>query len=527
MATTLESYLCGKWQGGQGKKAALYNPSTEEVVAETSTEGLDFKAAVEFARTKGGPALRALTFAQRAELLKKLAKPIADNREALIELGIINAGNTRSDAKFDVDGASGTLLYYADLGSKLGDTRVLLDGEGIPLGRSARLYGQHVLVPREGVAVHVNAFNFPAWGMAEKLAVSILAGVPVISKPATATALMAHRIAQLWVESGALPEGAFSFVCGSPGDLLSHLRGQDILAFTGSGDTAAGLRRQEAMARENVHVNVEADSLNAAILGPDVEAGSETMNLFLAEVTKEITQKTGQKCTAVRRIYVPAGKLDEVRDVLVERLSDVKVGNPSDEKVTMGPLATAGQLRDIRAGIEKLAQGAEIACGGTKPVEGLGAPAGKGFFVSPTLLVNRSPNVDDAVNKFEVFGPVATLMPYQDVAGLAALVAAGGGGLVSSVYSDDKGFVQQAVLAIAPHHGRITLGNEKVAGQSVPPGTVMPQLLHGGPGRAGGGEELGGMRGMSLYLQRTALQGHRALIEQLFGAPKKEPAQAQ
>jgi oxepin-CoA hydrolase/3-oxo-5,6-dehydrosuberyl-CoA semialdehyde dehydrogenase len=349
--------------------------------------------------------------------------------------------------------------------------------------------------------------------------------VPVISKPATATALMAHRIAQLWVESGALPEGAFSFVCGGAGDLLSHLRGQDILAFTGSGDTAAGLRRQEAMARENVHVNVEADSLNAAILGPDVSQGSETMNLFLADVIKEMTQKTGQKCTAVRRIYAPADKLDEVRDLLVERLADVKVGNPSDEKVTMGPLATAGQLRDIRAGIEKLAKGAEVACGGSKPVEGVGAPSGKGFFVAPTLLVNRSPKVEDAVNQFEVFGPVATLMPYRDVAGLGALVAAGGGGLVSSVYSDDKGFVQEAVLAIAPHHGRITLGNEKVAGQSVPPGTVMPQLLHGGPGRAGGGEELGGMRGTSLYLQRVALQGHRALIEQLFG-PKKEPAPA-
>ena len=522
MSTVLKSFLSGNWQEGSGKRAALYNPSTEEVVAETSTEGLDFASAVRFAREKGGASLRALTFAQRAEILKTLAKAIGDAREELIDIGIANCGNTRGDAKFDIDGGAATLMYYADLGQKLGDTRVLVDGEGFGIGRSARLFGQHVYVPRQGVAVHINAFNFPAWGMAEKLAVSFLAGMPVITKPATATAQMAHRIMELWVATGALPEGALSFVCGGVGDLLSHLTGQDVLAFTGSGHTAASLRRQENFAQHSVHVNVEADSLNSAILGADVSPGTETWNVFLTEVVKETTQKTGQKCTATRRIFVPEEKLDEVRDALVERLSDVRVGNPADEKVTMGPVATAAQLRDVRAGIERLAQGAEVACGGAKSVDGLGVPANKGYFVAPTLLVNRDPRPDSEANQIEVFGPVATLMPYRQTDSLLQLVAAGGGGLVSSVYSDDRAFVQEVVLGIAPFHGRVTIANEKLAGQSLSPGMVLPGLLHGGPGRAGGGEELGGVRGMALYMQRTAVQGHRALVEQMFGIKKQE-----
>lgn len=517
MSNVLKSYLSGQWQQGKGKPSQLFNPSTEEVVAETSTEGLDFAAAVRFAREKGGPALRGLTFARRAELLRTLAKAISDAREELIELAIANGGNTRGDAKFDIDGASGALMFYADFGAKLGDAKAVIDGEGIPIGRSARLFGQHVLVPREGVAVHINAFNFPAWGMGEKLAQSLLAGMPTITKPATATALVAHRIAELWVATGALPEGAFSFVCGSTGDLLEHLTGQDVLAFTGSGHTATQLKCMANLAQHNVHVNVEADSLNVAILGPDVEPGAETWNTFLTEVVKEITQKTGQKCTATRRIFVSEDRLPEVRDALVERLMDVKVGNPADDKVTMGPVSTANQHRDVRAGIEKLAAGAEIACGGPKAVDGIGAPSGKGYFIPPTLIVNREPRPESAVNQLEVFGPVATVMPFKDMEQLKALVAAGGGGLVSSVYSDDRAFIQDAVLGIAPHHGRVTIANEKLAGQSLPPGMVLPGLLHGGPGRAGGGEELGGVRGLSLYLQRVAIQGHRALIEQMFG----------
>ncbi len=511
--TNLKSFLCGQWVSGQGTPASLVNPSTEEVLASCSTTGLDFKAAVAFARQTGGASLRALTFAQRGAILRALAKVVGDAREELIALGLSNAGNTRSDAKFDIDGAAATLNYYADLGTKLGEVKVLGDGEGVPMGRSARLYGQHVLMPRLGVAVHINAFNFPAWGMGEKLAVALLAGVPVISKPATSTALMAHKIAELWANCPALPAGAFSFVCGSVGDLLSHLGPQDVVAFTGSSDTAFSIRRQENLARDSVHVNIEADSLNSAILAPDAVSGSESLNLFLTDVAKEITQKTGQKCTAVRRIYVPSERLDEIRDALVDRLKDVRVGNPADEKTTMGPLATMAQLRDVRAGIDKLAAVYEVALGGSQPIAG----QAKGAFVAATLFINRKPKPDatDPVNAHEVFGPVATVMPYASTAELLSLVAAGGGGLVSSVYGDDKAWLNEVVIGIAPWHGRVTISGEKVAGQTMPPGTVMPQLLHGGPGRAGGGEELGGMRGLSLYLQRTALQGPRPLVEAL------------
>jgi oxepin-CoA hydrolase/3-oxo-5,6-dehydrosuberyl-CoA semialdehyde dehydrogenase len=522
MATVLKSYLSGRWCEGVGKPIDLVNPSTEEVLAQASTEGLDFAKAVRFARERGG-SLRGMTFAQRGELLTSLAKPLTNAREELIGLGLANAGNTRSDAKFDVDGAIATLAYYAELASKLGAARVLADGEGIPIGRSARLYGQHLLVPRDGVAVQINAFNFPAWGMTEKLAVGLAAGVPVISKPATSTAMMAHRMAELWIQSGALPDGAFSFVCGPIGDLLSHLGPQDVVAFTGSGNTAAQLRRLGNLAQQNVHLNVEADSLNSMILGPDLEPASEAMNLFLSDAVKEMTQKAGQKCTAVRRIYVPTERFGAVREELVERLSEVRVGNPADERAQMGPLATGQQLRDVRAGIDQLARSSELAIGGSKPVDAIAAPPGKGFFVSPTLLVKRNPSSGDDVNRVEVFGPVATLMPFDEMAALIDLIAAGGGGLVSSIYSDDRRFIEQVVLGIAPYHGRLTIAGEKLAGQAIPPGTVLPQLLHGGPGRAGGGEELGGIRGLNLYMQRVALQGHRPLIEQLAGT-RREPA---
>jgi len=514
---SLQSYLSGAWTSGAGKQNVLVNPSTEEPLAETSTEGLDLAGTLAQARAKGGPALRALTFEQRAEILKRLAKAVGDAREELIALGIANAGNTRSDAKFDIDGAAATLMFYAELGTKLGTTRILADGEGVQLGRSARLFGQHVFLPRQGVALHINAFNFPAWGMAEKLAVSLLAGVPVISKPATATALMAHQIAQLWVATGALPEGAFSFVCGGAGNLVSLLTGQDVLAFTGSGSTAAMLRRQENLALHGVHVNVEADSLNAALLGPDVEAGSDTFNFFLGDVAKELTQKTGQKCTAVRRIFVQADRLSATRDALMERLADVRVGNPADEKVTMGPLATAQQLADVRAGIDRLAAKAKLLLGGSKAVEGLSAPIGKGYFVAPTLLeAQLDTGADHPAHTHEVFGPVATLIPYRDTPSLVSRVAAGGGGLVSALYTDDRDVAREVVMGIGPYHGRLTLGTQKLAGQAIPPGTVMPQLLHGGPGRAGGGEELGAQRGLALYMQRVALQGDRALIEHLL-----------
>jgi len=517
--TELESYLQGAWvKGAKDRASTLVNPATEEPLATVSTAGLDFAAGLAFAREKGGASLRAMTFAARGEMLRAMSRAIHAHRDELLSLAIQNGGNTRSDAKFDIDGASLTLAAYADIAAELGDGPLLGDGDGIQLGRSARLFGMHAFVPRQGVAVHVNAFNFPAWGMAEKAAVALLAGMPVVSKPATSTALLAHRIVRIFVEEKLLPEGAFSFVAGSPGDLLDHLGGQDVLAFTGSGATGMALRAGKAVLAHSVRVNVEADSLNAALLGPDVADDGDVMNLFVGDVARDMTQKTGQKCTAIRRVYVPADKLSTVVEKLRERLGAVKVGDPSRDDVGMGPLATAQQLADVRTGIAKLAAVGRVVFGSTEPVEPVGGTRGKGYFVSPILVENTKPDLTDAVHNHEVFGPVATVMPYDGTAADGArLVAGGGGGLVSSVYSDDKEFVRGAVLGIAPFHGRVTIGSSKIAAQAIPPGTVMAQLVHGGPGRAGCGEELGGRRGLSFYMQRVALQGDRALLESITG----------
>jgi oxepin-CoA hydrolase/3-oxo-5,6-dehydrosuberyl-CoA semialdehyde dehydrogenase len=507
MTSELRSYVYGEWVKGTGKAATLVNPATEEVLATTSTEGIDFGKALDFARTKGSPALRAMTFAQRGEMLRAMSRAIHAKRDELLGLAMANGGNTRGDAKFDVDGAIGTLAAYADLAPELGATTVLVDGDGVQLGRSARLFGQHVWTSRAGVAVHVNAFNFPAWGLAEKAATALLAGMPVVTKPATSTALVAHRIVEILVEAKVMPEGALSLVCGGAGDLLDRLGGQDVLAFTGSSGTAAKLREGKSVLTHGTHINVEADSLNAAVLGPDVEDGSDVLNLFVTDVVREMTQKTGQKCTAIRRVYVPAKLVDAVTERLRERLGAVKTGDPANEQHTMGPVATAQQHRDVKEGITKLEACAK------KVFEGA-VPSGKGYFIPPTLLHATSPSPSDAVHTHEVFGPVATLVTYDGTAKQAAeYVGWGGGGLVTSVYADDKAFLKDAVLGIAPFHGRIVIGSEKVSGQSLPPGMALPQLVHGGPGRAGGGEELGGRRGMQLYMQRTALQGDRALLE--------------
>jgi oxepin-CoA hydrolase/3-oxo-5,6-dehydrosuberyl-CoA semialdehyde dehydrogenase len=513
----LASYVGGVWVKGQGKPTTLVNPATEEALATTSTEGIDFGAALSFARDRGGPALRALTFKQRGELLRAMATAIHGKRDELLALATRNGGNTRSDAKFDIDGATGTLAAYADLAAELGDSTILVDGDGIQLGRSPRLFGQHAYVPRLGVAVHVNAFNFPAWGLGEKAACALLAGMPIIAKPATSTALVAYRLVQILVDAKVLPEGVLSFVCGSSGDLLDRLGGQDVLAFTGSSVTAGQLRAGKAFTHASAHANVEADSLNAAVLGPDVEEGSEVLNLFVGDVVRDMTQKTGQKCTAIRRVYVPAARVEAVLELLRERLASVKVGDPSRDDVGMGPVATRQQLDDVRAGIARVQASARTICGGPGPVDALGVGT-KGFFVAPTLLHAAEPREGDVVHEHEVFGPVATVMPYDGTAQAAArMVAWGGGGLVSSVYSDDKDFVRDSVLGIAPLHGRVTIGSSKIASQAMPPGMVLPQLLHGGPGRAGGGEELGARRGMSLYMQRVALQGDRALVEMIVG----------
>ncbi len=515
---TLASYLAGQWCQGKGKSVDLVNPTTEEVVAKTSTEGLDLAGALAHARDVGGPTLRALTFAERGAVLEKMSKTLYEVRDQLIDASILNAGTTRSDAKFDIDGATGTLAFYGALGKKLGDKRHLVEGDGEQLTRSPRFWGHHVKLPRRGVAVHVNAFNFPAWGLAEKAAVSLLAGMPVVSKPATATALLAFRVMERLVETKVLPDGVLQLVCGSTGNLLELLSGQDVLAFTGSGGTAATLRALRSVVERSVRVNVEADSLNAAVLAPDVEPGSDTWNMFVRDTTKEMTQKTGQKCTAVRRIFVAKDRIDDVQAALLERLADTKVGDPALEEVRMGPLATAQQLRDVTAGVGRLVEsGARIVLGGPGKAAPIGVPAGKGFFFAPTLLRADAPDRATAVHEHEVFGPCATLMPYATPDECVGLVARGEGGLVASIYGDDKESLATIVLGAAPYHGRLLVGSAKVADQAITPGTVLPSCVHGGPGRAGGGEELGGERGLDFYMQRTAIQGDRPLLDKILG----------
>ncbi len=507
----LSSFVCGRWQEGQGTLSELVNPATEQPLARCGTGGVDFGAALAHARSVGGPALVAMSFQERGAALKAMSQAVHECREELIELAVANGGCTRGDAKFDIDGATGTLAAYAHYAKALPERPYLVDGDGVQLGRTARFWGQHIWVTRPGAAVHINAFNFPAWGMMEKLACAVLAGMPVIEKPGTPTALVAWRVAQIGIECGALPEGAYQFLCGSAGDLLDHLGPQDCLAFTGSSATGARLRGHETVVRNNVRVNIEADSLNAAVLAPDVELGSETFALFVRNIVLDMTQKTGQKCTAVRRILVPEGMVDEVREAVVDGLQRIRVGDPKDADVRMGPLTSASQLDEVLAGIGQLAAGGATACGGP---ERLAQP---GYFVAPTLIVATDASAD-VYHAFEVFGPCASVLPYDGSADTAAaLTVRGGGGLVCSVYSNDVAWTEQFVHAVAPWHGRVWIGSEKSAEQALPPGMVLPAMVHGGPGRAGGGEELGAERGLHFYMQRTALQGFRGTLEKSFG----------
>ena len=512
---TLRSYVGDSWVTGGSPRTPLFNPATEEQIAEASTTGIDFAKAVSHARQVGGPELSRLTFAARGKILLAASQALLGARDELIGLAMENGGNTRSDAKFDVDGAIGTLAAYGELGTKLGEKTYLRDGEGVQPTRSARLWGEHLWLPRQGVAIHINAYNFPAWGLCEKAAVAWLCGLPVIAKPATSTALLAHRIVEILVEKKLLPPGGLGFIAGSLGDLLDHLEGQDLIAFTGSSDTAQMLRRHAAVVERGVRLNVEADSLNAAILAHDGEPGSEVYDLFLSDVVKDVTQKAGQKCTAVRRIFVPASRLSDVAAELCERLAAIRVGNPREEGVGMGPVATQAQLESVHAGIAQLAlcSGTKVICGGV-----LKKPMDRGYFVTPTLLVSSEPHAAASIHRHEVFGPVATLMPYTDgnAGELGALVKLGGGGLVASLYSEDRQFIKDTVIGIGPYHGRLFLGSARFFGQSPGPGTVLPDLNHGGPGRAGDGHELGGMRGMEFYMQRCAVMGYRPTVEGLL-----------
>ncbi len=506
----VKSYLVDSWIAGQEPTTPLFDAYTGKVMAITSSKGLDLRAALAHARDVGGPALRAMTFTQRGELIKKLSEVVHASRDELCELAGKNSGNTRSDAKFDVDGGSGTLAYYASLGKKLGDKTHVLDGAADPILRSARFVGQHVYLPRHGVAIHINAFNFPAWGLCEKLAAAFLAGMPVLVKPATATCLVTARIVEKWVEAGILPAGTLQLLCGSAGDLLDHVGPQDVVSFTGSGETGRMIRGHAAVLRWNVRVGVEADSLNAAVLGPDVEVGSETFQMFVNETSKDITQKAGQKCTAIRRIVVPTALADEAIAALADRLSQAVLGNPDERATTVSPLATESQQADAWRRIEDLALVATRVAGDPDEVPETG------FFVGPSLFRVEGGAAAPFVHDHEIFGPVATVIPYDGSAAEAvAIVARGRGSLVTSVYTDDTTWAKDVLFGIAPHNGRVQWGSKKVHDQGAGPGTVLPQFVHGGPGAAGGGEELGGERGLAFYWQRTAIQGDRALLERI------------
>ncbi|MCC6785659.1 MAG: 3,4-dehydroadipyl-CoA semialdehyde dehydrogenase [Planctomycetes bacterium] len=508
---TLESFVRGAWQRGNGRPKTLQDPTRETDIAHCDSTGLDFAGAVAWGRGVGGTQLRKVGFAERGRWLKALSAAIHAKRDALIAVSAENGGSTRGDAKFDLDGATGTLAAYAKLAESLGDENFLPDGEGVQLGRTPRYWGQHIRVPRPGVAVHINAFNFPAWGMCEKLACSVLAGVPAISKPGTPTALVAYRVAQVIAESGVLPEGAFQFVCGSLGDTLDHLGPQDTLAFTGSAKTGAMLKGHARLVGANTRVTLEADSLNCAILAPEIDDDAATWAAFVNNLVTDMTQKTGQKCTAVRRILVPRERVDAVVENLVDRLGRIAIGDPADEATKMGPLASGAQFEDVSAGMQALLAVARAACGGPTKL------TARGYFLAPTLLVANDPDAE-VLHSLEVFGPCATVIPYDGRAAEATRLAnRGGGGLVASIYANDKRWTEDLVLGIAPWHGRLWVCSDKVADQAYAPGMVLPQTIHGGPGRAGGGEELGGLRGLELYLQRVALQGDQGHLGRRFG----------
>ncbi len=512
----LESYVLDAWSAGEGSPRTLLNPATLQPVAETTTGGIDFAAVLDHARNVGGPALRALGFSGRADLLKAMSRALYAERERLLDVSTANGGNTRKDAKFDVDGATGTLSYYASLGRKLGEGNLLRDGDSEQLTQSARFHGLHVWSPLQGAAVHINAFNFPAWGTFEKAAVALLAGMPIVTKPATSSAWLAYEMVKIVVEANILPAGALQLLCGGPGDLLDHLGPQDTLAFTGSADTGATLRGGQGPVAASTRINVEADSLNAAVLGPDLERGCETYTVAVRNIVTEMTQKAGQKCTAIRRVFVPESLVDAVEEDVSAELATYAIGNPADAGVRMGPLATAGQLNDYREGVALLAKEARIVYGSPTEVQTTG-DAGAGYFAAPVLLRSDDAEATFEVHNREVFGPVATLISYDGGASTAArLVARGLGSLATSVYSDDKAFLGELLPALAPHNGRVLVVDRKVADTAIPHGMVLPSVVHGGPGRAGGGEELGGLRGLQFYMQRTGFQGNKALLDKLL-----------
>lgn len=518
----LENYTCGEWKSGKGDGRVLHHAVTGEKIASCSSEGTDFAAMLDWGRTKGGPALRAMTFPERGGLLKKMAAALNGHVEEFHEIAA-SYGATRHDATLDIEGGIGVLGYFGSLGGKrLPASTFLTDGEATPLSKSGNFAGCHIYVPLQGVAVQINAYNFPGWGMLEKLAPSLLAGMPSIVKPATPTAWLTFRMVQVLMESGVMPEGSLQLICGTVGDLLDHLTCQDVVSFTGSATTGEKIRSHPNIVRNAVRVNIEADSLNGIVLGPDVAPDSADMDHFTDEVFKEMTIKAGQKCTAIRRIFVPEDKEQAVIAALLRKLQAVRVGDPKVEGVSMGPLVDRGALESARSGIESLGGETEVVFGDPQRSQFEGKGTEGGYFLEPILLRVTDVAKSRLVHEIEVFGPVATILAYRDVDEAIELVRSGGGSLVATVYSEDEDFIRTMTFGLAPYHGRLMVMNAKAAANSTGHGVVMPHLVHGGPGRAGGGEELGGPRSLSRYMQRIALQGDPERLHRLCSTGASE-----
>jgi 3,4-dehydroadipyl-CoA semialdehyde dehydrogenase len=514
MSELLPNFVANRWQAGSGPGTPLFDPVLGDELVRVDATGLDLPAAFDFAREQGGAALRALSYRERAGLLAAVVKVLNANRDAYYDIATANSGTVKNDSAVDIDGGIYTLSTYAKLGEGLGDRRFLLDGEPARLAKDPLFQAQHVMVPTRGVALFINAFNFPSWGLWEKAAPALLSGVPVIVKPATATAWLTQRMVRDVVDAGVLPAGALSVICGSSAGLLDQLQPFDVVSFTGSAETAAVIRSHHAVVHGSARVNIEADSLNSALLMPEATAGSEAFELMVKEVAREMTQKSGQKCTAIRRAFVPEALYGAAADAIGARLAKTTVGNPRNESVRMGAVVNRAQLVSVREGLAALKTQAEVLHDGALHTL-VDADAATACCLGPTLLGSRSPDVADRVHDTEVFGPVATLMPYRDAAHALALLRRGQGSLVASLYGSDVSALAHTACELASSHGRVHIITPDVAALHTGHGNVMPQSLHGGPGRAGGGEELGGARALNFYHRRAAVQASTVVLAAL------------
>ncbi len=527
MSVKLKSFSQGAWAEGSGAGIPLYHAVTGEQLFVASSEGVDFKGMLDYARKVGGPKLRKMTFHERARMIKALAMHLTEKKKDFYALSAAT-GATKTDSWIDIDGGIGNLFVYASKGRReLPDETFYVDGNMEMISKGGTFVGHHICVPLEGVAIHINAFNFPVWGMLEKIAVNLLAGVPAIVKPATATSFLTELVTKEIIASKILPEGSLQLICGSVGNLLEHITGQDVVTFTGSAETGKMLKRHPAIIENSVRFNMEADSLNCCILGIDATPDTEEFKLFIKEVTREMTVKAGQKCTAIRRTIVPANLTDAVIAALKERLKSNVIGDPSVEGVRMGPLASLGQVKDVKAKVKELMNSCELVYGDMENVDVIGADSKRGAFMSSMLLYCNDPFKKLGPHEIEAFGPVSTVMPYKTAAEAAELAKMGKGSLVGSVFTADDKFAKEIVLGSASMHGRMVIINKNCAAESTGHGSPLPHLVHGGPGRAGGGEEMGGMRGVKHYMQRTALQGSPTTLMHIMntylpGAETKE-----